>query len=262
MVGRALLRSIGEAPRAVTARGPAAPRGAVADATESVAPRLVGAVAVILPSGLLVQALINHAAYRHPLVPVVVWLSMLTAAAWLMPRARAGDLSTAHAGVAVLAAAAAVIAIGLDRKVTGMAGTTTDWTILGTLWLLALIALSCPASVWVPGAALVMGVQAVFVLRGLGASLLGLSRLAASAYVVVSILAVFSALRPALRAHAEMALRRAALTSRSAAERAAAAAISEVRRGRLELLEMEALPLLRGIADGDGVLRGGGGPVR
>ena len=81
MVGRALLRSIGEAPRAVTARGPAAPHGAVADATESVAPRLVGAVAVILPSGLLVQALINHAAYRHPLVPVVVWLSMLTAAA-------------------------------------------------------------------------------------------------------------------------------------------------------------------------------------
>lgn len=250
MVGRALLRCIGEAPRAVAARGPAAPRGAVADATESAALRLAGAVAIALPSGLLIQALINHAIYRHPVVPVVVWLSMLAGAAWLIPRARAGDLSTAHASVAVLAAMAAVIAIGLDRKVTGTAGATTDWTILGTLWLLALIALSCPASLSVPGAALVIGIQAVFVLRTAGATLLGLSRLAASAYVVVSILAIFSVLRPALRTHARMALRRAALTSRSAAERAAAAAISEVRHGRLELLEVEALPLLRGIADG------------
>jgi hypothetical protein len=151
----------------------------------------------------------------------------------------------------VLAAAAAVIAIGLDHKVTGTAGTTMDWTILGTLWLLALIALSCPARLWVPGAALVIGIQGVFVLRALGASPLGLTRLAVSAYVVVSILAIFSALRPALRTHAEIALRRAALVSRSAAERAAATAIGEVRRGRLELLEMEALPLLRGIADGN-----------
>lgn len=251
MVSRALLRGIGQAPRAATARGLAAPHGAVADATESAAPRLAGAVAIVLPSGLLIQALINHATYLHPFVPVVVWLSMLAAAAWLIPRARAGDLSTAHAGVAVLVAAAAVIAIGLDRKVTGTAGTTTDWTILGTLWLLALIALSCPARLSVPGAALVIGIQAVFVLRTAGATLLGLSRLAASAYVVVSILAIFSVLRPALRTHAEIALRRAALTSRSAAERAAAAAISEVRHGRLELLEMEALPLLRGIAGGN-----------
>jgi hypothetical protein len=67
---------------------------------------------------------------------------------------------------------------------------------------------------------------------------------------VVTILAVFAALRPALRTHAEMAVRRAALASRSAAERAAAAAIGEARRGRLGLLEMEALPLLRGIAGG------------
>ncbi|HEY1324914.1 MAG TPA: hypothetical protein VGF32_31955, partial [Streptosporangiaceae bacterium] len=126
----------------------------MADATESAAPRLVGAVATVFPSGLLIQALIDHAAYRHPAIPVVVWLSMLAAAAWLMPRARAGDLSTAHAGAAVLAAAAAVIAIGLDRKVTGTAGTAMDWTILGTVWLLALIALSCPASLSIPGAAL------------------------------------------------------------------------------------------------------------
>src|SRR5262249_57225024 len=84
----------------------------------------------------------------------------------------------------------------------------------------------------------------------LGVSPLGLSRLAASAYAVVAILAVFAALRPALRTHAGIAVRRAVLASRSAAERAAVAAIGELRRGRLELLELEALPLLRGIADG------------
>jgi hypothetical protein len=249
VVSRALLRSAvtqersGDRGSAVTAQR------AVAEATESAAPRFVGAVAVALPAGLLAQAVIDHASYRYPAGPVVVWLGMLAVAAWLMPRARAGDLSSAHAAVAVAVAVAAVTAIGLDRQVSG-AAMTVDWTILGTIWLLALIALTSPAWLWVPGSALVAGIHSVFVVRALGLGPLGLSRLAASSYAVVSILAVFAALRPALRTHAEMAVRRAALASRSAAERAAAAAIGEVRRGRLGLLEMEALPLLRGIADG------------
>jgi hypothetical protein len=188
-----------------------------------------------------------------------VWLGMLAVAAWLMPRARAGDLSNAHAAVAIAVAVAAVTAIGLDRRAGG-AAMNVDWTILGVIWLLALLALITPAWVWVPGAALVTGIHSAFVVRTLGFSPLGLTRLAASSYAVVSILAVFAALRPALRMHAEMEVRRAALASRSAAERAAVAAIGEVRRDRLALLEMEALPLLRGIADGtldpsDGAVR-------
>jgi len=130
------------------------------------------------------------------------------------------------------------------------AAMTVDWTVLGTVWLLALIVLTTPAWLWVPGSALVMGIHAVFIVRELGFSLLGLTRLAASTYAVVSILGVFAALRPALRTHAGIAVRRAALASRAAAERAAVAAIGEVRRARLDLLEVEALPLLRGIADG------------
>lgn len=259
MVSRALLRS-GVRHKKTAHRGSAdTPQGAVAEATESAAPRFVGAVAVALPAGLLVQALADHAGYRHPVVPVVVWLGMLAVAAWLMPRARAGDLRNAHAAVAIAVAVAAVTAIGLDRRVAG-AAMNVDWTILGVIWLLALLALITPAWVWVPGAALVTGIHSVFVVRALGFSPLGLTRLAASSYAVVSILAVFAALRPALRTHAEMEVRRAALASRSAAERAAVAAIGEVRRDRLELLEMEALPLLRGIADGtldpsDGAVR-------
>jgi hypothetical protein len=196
-----------------------------------------------------VQALADHVGYRHPVVPVMVWLGMLVVASWLMPRASAGNLSNADAAVAIAVAVAAVTAIGLDRRPTG-AAMNVDWTILGVIWLLALLALISPAWVWVPGAALVTGIHSVFVVQELGFSPLGLTRLAASCYAVVSILPVFAAVRPALRTHAEMEVRRAALASRSAAERAAVAAIGEVRRDRLELLEMEALPLLRGIADG------------
>ena len=239
--------------------GEVTPQRAVAEATESAAPRFAGVFAIVLPAGLLFQALIDHASYRHPVVPVVVWLGMLAGAIWLVPRTRAGDLTTAHAAVAVAVAVAAVTAIDLDRQVLHAAA-TVDWTILGTVWLLALIALTSPAWVWVPGSALVVGIHAVFIVRELGFSPVGLSRVAASSYAVVSILAVFAALRPALRTHAEMAVRRAALASRAAAERAAVAAIDEVRRGRLGLLELEALPLLRGIADGtldpaDGMVR-------
>jgi hypothetical protein len=249
VVSRALLRNVvtqkesGHQGMAVT------PQRAVAEAAESAAPRYVGATAVVLTAGLLVQAVVEHASYRYPAVPVVVWLGMLAVAAWLLPRARTGDLSTAQAAAAIAVAVAAVTAIGLDRRVSG-AAMTVDWTILGTIWLLALTALASPAWLWVPGAALVAGIHSVFVVRALGFGPLGLTRLAASCYAVVSILAVFAALRPALRTHAEMAVRRAALASRSAAERAAVAAIGEVRRSRLGLLEMEALPLLRGIADG------------
>ncbi len=230
----------------------------MAEATESAAPRLVGAAAVVLPA-LLVQALVDHVGYRHPVVPVVVWLGMLAVAAWLMPRAHASDLSNAHAAVAIAVAVAAVTAIGLDRRAGG-AAMNVDWAILGVIWLLALLALITPAWVCVPGAALVTGIHSVFVVHTLGFSPLGLTRLAASSYAVVSILAVFAALRPALRTHAEMEVRRAALASRSAAERAAVAAIGEVRRDRLAQLEMVALPLLRGIADGtldpsDGAVR-------
>ena len=221
----------------------------MAEATESAAPRFVGAVAVALPAGLLVQALADHVGYRHPVVPVVVWLGMLAVAAWLLPRVSAGNLSNADAVVAIAVAVAAVTAIGLDRRPNG-AAMNVDWTILGVIWLLALLALISPAWVWVPGAALVTGIHSVFVVQELGLSPLGLTRLAATCYAVVSILPVFAALRPGLRTHAEMEVRRAALASRSAAERAAVAAIGEVRRDRLALLEMEALPLLRGIADG------------
>jgi hypothetical protein len=223
--------------------------GLIRAATESELPRLVDALAVILPLTLLIQVLADPHDYRQPAVPVAVWLGVLVVAGWLVPRARAGGLSAAQARVAIAVAVTAVTAVGWDRRVQSPAG-NVDLSILGTIWLIVLVALSRPARVWVSGALLVFAVHAVFVVHVLGMSPLSQVRLATAGYVLGVILAVFAALRPTLRAHAGIAARRDALASSSAAERAAAAAVHEDRRARFALLEVEALPLLRGIADG------------
>jgi len=210
---------------------------------------MVGAVAAILPITLLIQVLVNPGDYRQSAVPVAVWLGMLAAAAWLVPRARAGGLTGAEALAAIVVALAAVVLVGWERRAHGSAG-SVDWSILGTVWALALVVLSRPAWAWVSGALLVFAAHAVFVVRVLNVSPLSLARLAAAAYVMVVILAVFAVLRPALLTQAGIAARRAALESRTAAERAAADAVLQDRRSRLALLETEALPLLRGIAGG------------
>jgi hypothetical protein len=223
--------------------------GAVQDVTEGAVPRFAAILAAVLPVGLLVQVLGELRDYRHPAVPVAVWLSLLAAAWWLIPRARGGGLTRRQAAVAVAVALAAVSAVGWDRRPHVPAG-ALDWSILGAVWLLALAALSRPAWEWVPGALLVMAVNGFFILRLLGTEAPGIARLAAAAYVMALILGVFAALRPTLRVHARLAARRAELASRLAAERAAIAAIADDRRSRFALLELEALPLLRAIADG------------
>jgi hypothetical protein len=223
--------------------------GVATEAYESELPRLAGTLAAIWQFAILILVLADLHDYRQPAVPAAVWLGMLAAAAWLVPRARAGGLSGADATVAVAVAVAAVAVVGWDRRASGGTG-TVDWSVLGTGWLLALVALSRPAWMWVSGALLIFATHAVFTIRLLGMASLGLARLAVTAYTLVVILVIFAALRPTLRTHAALTARRAALASRSAAERAAMAAVHEDRRERLALLEANALPLLRGIADG------------
>ncbi|MGI8449070.1 MAG: hypothetical protein ACR2MP_18200 [Streptosporangiaceae bacterium] len=223
--------------------------GAVRDVTEAAVPRFAAILAAVLPVGLLVQVLAELPDYRQPAVPFAVWLSLLVAAWWVIPHVRGGGLTRRQAAVAMAVAVAAVGAVGWDRRPHSPSG-VLDWSILGAVWLLALAALSRPAWEWVPGALLVLAVNGFFILRLLGTAAPGIARLAAATYVTVVILSVFAALRPTLRVHAGLAARQAELASRSAAERAAVAAIQEDRRDRLALLELEALPLLRGIADG------------
>ena len=223
--------------------------GAVRDVTEAAVPRIAGIMAAVLPVGLLVQALAELPDYRHPAVPVVVWFSLLMAACWLIPRVRGGGLSRGQSAIAMAVAVASVSAVGWDRRPHSPAG-ALDWSILGAVWLLALAAFSRPAWEWVSGALLVLVINGFFIVRLLGTAAPGIARVAAAAYVMVVILAVFAALRPTLRVHAALAARRAELASRSAAERAAVAAIQQDRQERFALLELEALPLLRGIADG------------
>ena len=223
--------------------------GLAREAYESELPRMVGAVAVIWQFTLLIQVVAYLHDYSQPAVPVAAWLGMLAAAAWLVPRARAGGLTRAQAAIAIAVAVAVVVAMGWDRRTHGASG-SVDWSVVGTGWLLALVALSRPAWEWASGALLVFAAHAIFTIDRLGVTSLSLARLASTAYTLMVVLVVFAALRPTWRTQAGMAARRALLASRSVAERAAAAAVHEDRRRRLALLEADALPLLRGIADG------------
>jgi hypothetical protein len=213
---------------------------------ESEMPRVAGAVAVIWQLTLLLQVLAYLRDFRQPVVPVAVWLGMLAAAAWLVPRARRGGLGGREAAIAVAVAAIAVLLVGMERRGTG----SVDWSVVGTGWLLALVAASRPAWEWICGAIAVFAIHAVVAIRVLGLETLGWARLAVTAYTLIVILVAFAAVRPMFRASARIAARRAELASRSAAERAATAAILQDRSRRLAVLEREVLPLLRSIADG------------
>jgi hypothetical protein len=223
--------------------------GVVEAAYESELPRVLGMLAAIWQLTLLIQVLGYLREYREPAVPVLVWLGLVAAALWLVPRTRAGDVTGREAAFAVAIAVTAVSLCGWADRVPGAVG-SVEWSVFGTGWLLALVAVSRPAWEWISGALAVFGAHFVFSGHVLGTVTLGLTRLTASAYALAVILIIFAAIRPTVRAQAGIAVRRATLASRSAAERAAVAAIREDRRERLAVLEMEALPLLRGIADG------------
>jgi hypothetical protein len=224
--------------------------GRFQDAQESELSRAVALVAAVWQVTVLIQVIVYAGAFRNPVLPFVVWLGLLGAAVWLLPRAGARGLTGAESAGAIAIAVAAVAAVGWDRRLHGAAG-TVDWSVVGTAWLLAIVAVGRPAWEWISGALLVFAAHAIFVIRILGVTSLGLARLAVTIYSLAVILVVFAALRPTWRTEARMAARRAMLTSRSAAEGAAAAAVAGDQRGRLALLEMEALPLLRDIAEGD-----------
>jgi hypothetical protein len=211
--------------------------------------RMVGAMAAILPLVALGQVLANRHDYYQPAVAVAAWLVVFAAGAWLVPRVGTGVLTSVEAATAVTIAVAAVAAVGSEHRPHHVSG-TVNLAILGTVWLLAPIALSRPARAWISAALLVLAVQAALLIRVAGAGALTLSKVAAAGYILAGVLIAFAAVRPTLAMHTHIAARRAALASRSGAERAAAAAVQQDRRSRLALLEVEALPLLHGIADG------------
>jgi len=224
-------------------------REVVRDTAEFGLRRMVGAMAAILPLAALIQMLANRSDYRHPAVAAGIWLAVFAAGGWLRPRMRRGGLTLGEAAAGIAIAVAAVAVIGWEHRAHDPAE-SVDLAIFGTVWLLALVALSQPARVWAPGALAVYGVHAALLIGVAGTDRQSLAQLEAAGYILVAVLIAFAALRPTVAMHTSMTARRAALASRSEAERAAAAAVLADRQDRLALLEMEALPLLRGIADG------------
>jgi hypothetical protein len=225
------------------------PQKAAWDTVEAGLTSLLRALAVVLPALALLQVLANARDYRQPVVAVLVWIAVLGAGTWLVPRSRAGRLTVGETAAAIGIAVAAVVVIGSVHRAQSDPG-NVNLAVLGTVWLLALVVMSHSAWVWIPVALLVFAVDGVLLFHGQGLNPLSLSKLGAAGYIIAAILIAFAALRPTLDTHVTMAVRQAALASRAAAERAAAAAIKQERRGRLAVLEEEALPLLRGIADG------------
>ena len=225
------------------------PHKVVGDLAENGRLRLVGLISVVLPGLALIQALANPSDYRQPAAVIAVWLAVLSAAAWLTPRRRARVLSPAETAIAIAIALAAVTVVGAEHQADVMPG-SVDMGIAGTLWLVVLVVLSAPPWVSVPAAAAVFAVHSALLIRAQGMHRLTLSELEAAGYITAAFLLAFAVLRPTIEVHATLAARRASLASRSAAERAAAVAIGQERQSRLAVLEKEALPLLRGIADG------------
>ena len=201
------------------------PHAVARDIAEAGLMRMVRTVAVIPPCIALIQVLANSHDYRQPALAIAVWLAVLGAAAWLVPRMRAGGLSAVETAAAVAIAVAAVALVARARQAHATPG-SVDLAILGTVWLLVLVVVSRPAGVWIPAALLVFAVHSALLIRAEGLNRLSLSELAAAGYITAAILIAFAALRPTLAVHASMAARRSSLASRAAAERAAAAAIA------------------------------------
>lgn len=84
----------------------------VREVTEPGLQRMLGAMAAILPLAALGQALANLQDYYQPAVAVAVWLAVLAAGAWLVPRVGTGSLTRGESAAAVTIAVAAVAAIG------------------------------------------------------------------------------------------------------------------------------------------------------
>ena len=221
----------------------------VGDVAEAGLLRMIGTIAVILPAVALVQVLVNAHDYRQPAAVIAVWLAVLGTTCWLTPRMRARVLSAAETAAAIAIAIAAVTVVGAERSGQVMPG-SVDLAILGTLWLLVVVALSAPAWVSAPAALTVYAVHSALLIRAEGMNPLTLSELEAAGYICAAFLIAAAVLRPTIAVHLSLAARRASLASRSAAESAAAEAIGQERQSRLAVLEKEALPLLRGIADG------------
>ena len=223
--------------------------GIVQDTTEYALVRMVGILAAVVPLVALIQVLTNLHDYRQPAVAVAVWLAMFPAAIWLVPRVRMDGLPRNEEVVAVLIAIAGVAVIGWEHRPQHANG-PVDLSVLGIAWVLALLAVTSPARVWVPGALAVFAVHTAVLIDVQGANRLSLTQLEAGGYITATVLFAYSAVRPTMAMHARISAQHALLTSRSEAERAAADAVQADRQNRLALLELEPLPLLRAIADG------------
>ncbi len=153
-------------PQAVSPQA-VSPQAVTRDIAQAGLMRMVGTIAVFPPCLAIIQVLATAHNYRQPGVAIVVWLAVLAAAAWLVPRLQAGGLSAGETAAAIAIAIAAVALVALARQAHATPG-SVDLAVLGTVWLLVLVVVSRSALVWVPAALLVFAVHSALLVRAEG----------------------------------------------------------------------------------------------
>ena len=113
-------------------------------------PRIFGMLVVIWQLALLIQIISYRHEYRQLWAAFAVWFGLVGVAFWLVPRTRAGGLSRRDSAIAIALAIFAVCMLGWEHRLRG-AESSVDWSVFGTSWLLALVAVSRPAWEWICG---------------------------------------------------------------------------------------------------------------
>ncbi|WP_250279294.1 hypothetical protein [Frankia sp. Cppng1_Ct_nod] len=200
-------------------------------------------VAMVLPAVTMTDR------YRWPLVSVGVWVALAGVAAAALPVSIRRRLRGRECLGLVSAAVLAELLVGLACRGYNVVG-FANWALLGTGWLLIIIAVNRPAHEAFLGAAAVTVMATALSMHEVGPAALALSRLVAAIWGLwVGPLAVV-VVRRALVIASLTTARTVATNADLSAMEISAEAVRTDRFRRWDVLTTHALPLLRAIADG------------
>ncbi len=228
--------------------GPA-PREMLDERAEAGYARGVGAFSLFWYASVAVIVVPLLGRYRHPALPIAVWVVMGAVTIVAARQVRQGPLSGRATAALVAAIVVAELLVATQCRGYNIVG-YANWPALSCSGLLPLVVASRPAREWVAAAALFCGVVAVEAFVIAGPDPLAVSRLASSSFatwmVLILVALTHRALRSTARANAAAAEAEIAL----AAAQSAQAAVRADRRTRLHVLDARTLPLVRALAEG------------
>ncbi|MGF7233490.1 MAG: hypothetical protein ACQSGP_00810 [Frankia sp.] len=226
-----------------------APREMLDERAEAGYARGVGAFSLFWYAsvGVIVIPLLGR--YRHPALPIAVWLVMGVVAIVAVRRIRRGPLTGREAGGLVAAVILAELLVATQCRGYNIVG-YANWPALSCSGLLALVVASRPAREWTAAAALFSGVLVVEALVVAGSDPLAVSRLASAIFATWTVMILVALTHRALRSTARAGAAAAEAEIALATAQSAQAAVRAGRRATLDVLEARTLPLVRSLAEG------------